>query len=220
MNFFPDSKGYPSQELAFPGCHRFVVLLITCFLSLSFLMSVPGQESAPDVPVVEDSRGGTSPVSGEALRMSRIQEKIRMNSRVLDPFGFSMTSGKKAPEFVVEPEEVPVEEEQERPPSGLTSRAVGALPLTGIYPSKNQIVVRGRPYEAGASLSILIESVMVNLIFVLIEPGGIRFRDADTGEEVVRPVRTAAFILPEKVPSSVPPEAKGIFPRSGIIPIR
>ena len=65
-----------------------------------------------------------------------------------------------------------------------------------------------------------IEGVIVNLIFLLIEPDGIRFRDADTGEEVLRPVRMRAFILPGKDSSLESPEAKGIFPRSGVIPIQ
>lgn len=220
MNFFPDSKAHFLQGLAIPAHYRFIFLLIAFFFSPPLFLNLPAQESALGVDAVDDSEAGMPPASREALRMSGIQEKIRMNSRVLDPFGFPMTSEKKAPDFVLEPEEAQVEEEQERPPSGLTSRAVGALPLTGIYPSKNQIVVRGRLYQEGASLPIQIEGILVNLVFVTITAEGVHFRDSDTGEEVVRPFRTGAFILRRKAPSSDPPEEKGIFPRSGVIPIR
>lgn len=219
MNPPPDSNGERLRKSAFPRCFRPVNVCIACFLSLPTVVTVQSQENGSGVEVAEGSEEVAPPAPAEALRMGKIRERIRMNSRVLDPFGFFMTSGKKAPEFLFEPEEVPADEEQERPPSGLTSRAVGALPLTGIYPSKNQIVVRGRPYEAGASLSIQLEGVMVNLNFVGLEPGGIRFRDADTGEEVVRPVRTATWALPANARASDRPEEKGIFPRSGQIPI-
>ncbi len=220
MNPPPGSKGPRLRDSTFPRCLSFVVISIPCFLSLQTVFPVQSQETASGAQVAEGPEEGTPPAPVEALRMGRIQERIRMNSRVLDPFGFSMTSGKKAPEFVVEPEEEPIDEEQERPPSGLTSRAVEILPLTGIYPSKNQIVVRGRPYQAGASLSIQLEGVMLRLVFVSLEPGGIRFRDADTGEEVVRQVRSAPSVLPRNARSQGPPEEKGIFPRSGVIPIQ
>jgi hypothetical protein len=218
MSLFPDFTDQRLRSPAFPKRQRFFFLLISFILPLPCVVSVHGQESAP----AGEAEAGdeTAALPSEVLRMSRIREKIRMNSRLIDPFGFSMTSEKKAPEFIIEPEEEQDENEQERPPSGLTSRAVGLLPLTGIYPSKNQIVVRGRPYQAGSSIPVQIEGVMVNLIFLLIEPDGIRFRDADTGEEVLRPVRTRAFILPGKDSSSESPEAKGIFPRSGVIPIQ
>jgi len=218
MSLFPDFTDQRLKSPAFPKRQRFFFLLISFILPLPCVVSVHGQESAP----AGEAEAGdeTAALPSEVLRMSRIREKIRMNSRLIDPFGFSMTSEKKAPEFIIEPEEEQDENEQERPPSGLTSRAVGLLPLTGIYPSKNQIVVRGRPYQAGSSIPVQIEGVMVNLIFLLIEPDGIRFRDADTGEEVLRPVRTRAFILPGKDSSSESPEAKGIFPRSGVIPIQ
>jgi len=218
MSLFPDFTDQRLRSPAFPKRQRFFFLLISFILPLPCVVSVHGQESAP----AGEAEAGdeTAALPSEVLRMSRIREKIRMNSRLIDPFGFSMTSEKKAPEFIIEPEEEQDENEQERPPSGLTSRAVGLLPLTGIYPSKNQIVVRGRPYQAGSSIPVQIEGVIVNLIFLLIEPDGIRFRDADTGEEVLRPVRTRAFILPGKDSSSESPEAKGIFPRSGVIPIQ
>ena len=218
MSLFPDFTDQHLRSPAFPKRQRFFFLLISFILPLPCVVSVHGQESAP----AGEAEAGdeTAALPSEVLRMSRIREKIRMNSRLIDPFGFSMTSEKKAPEFIIEPEEEQDENEQERPPSGLTSRAVGLLPLTGIYPSKNQIVVRGRPYQAGSSIPVQIEGVMVNLIFLLIEPDGIRFRDADTGEEVLRPVRTRAFILPGKDSSLESPEAKGIFPRSGVIPIQ
>lgn len=218
MSLFPDFTDQRLRSPALPKRQRFFFLLISFILPLPCVVSVHGQESAP----AGEAEAGdeTAALPSEVLRMSRIREKIRMNSRLIDPFGFSMTSEKKAPEFIIEPEEEQDENEQERPPSGLTSRAVGLLPLTGIYPSKNQIVVRGRPYQAGSSIPVQIEGVMVNLIFLLIEPDGIRFRDADTGEEVLRPVRTRAFILPGKDSSSESPEAKGIFPRSGVIPIQ
>lgn len=218
MSLFPDFTDQRLRSPALPKRQRFFFLLISFILPLPCVVSVHGQESAP----AGEAEAGdeTAALPSEVLRMSRIREKIRMNSRLIDPFGFSMTSEKKAPEFIIEPEEEQDENEQERPPSGLTSRAVGLLPLTGIYPSKNQIVVRGRPYQAGSSIPVQIEGVIVNLIFLLIEPDGIRFRDADTGEEVLRPVRTRAFILPGKDSSSESPEAKGIFPRSGVIPIQ
>lgn len=218
MSLFPDFTDQRLRSPAFPKRQRFFFLLISFILPLPCVVSVHGQESAP----AGEAEAGdeTAALPSEVLRMSRIREKIRMNSRLIDPFGFSMTSEKKAPEFIIEPEEEQDENEQERPPSGLTSRAVGLLPLTGIYPSKNQIVVRGRPYQAGSSIPVQIEGVIVNLIFLLIEPDGIRFRDADTGEEVLRPVRTRAFILPGKDSSLESPEAKGIFPRSGVIPIQ
>lgn len=218
MSLFPDFTDQRLRSPAFPKRQRFFFLLISFILPLPCVVSVHGQESAP----AGEAEAGdeTAALPSEVLRMSRIREKIRMNSRLIDPFGFSMTSEKKAPEFIIEPAEEQDENEQERPPSGLTSRAVGLLPLTGIYPSKNQIVVRGRPYQAGASIPVQIEGVIVNLIFLLIEPDGIRFRDADTGEEVLRPVRTRAFILPGKDSSLESPEAKGIFPRSGVIPIQ
>jgi hypothetical protein len=220
MSLFPDFTDQRLRSPALPKRQRFFFLLISFILPLPCAVSVHGQESAPAGEAVAEAGDETAALPSEVLRMSRIREKIRMNSRLIDPFGFSMTSEKKAPEFIIEPEEEQDENEQERPPSGLTSRAVGLLPLTGIYPSKNQIVVRGRPYQAGSSIPIQIEGVMVNLIFLLIEPDGIRFRDADTGEEVLRPVRTRAFILPGKDSSLESPEAKGIFPRSGVIPIQ
>ena len=229
MSLFPDFTDQRLRSPAFPKRQRFFFLLISFILPLPCVVSVHGQVSAPageavaeagDETVAEAEAGDeTAALPSEVLRMSRIREKIRMNSRLIDPFGFSMTSEKKAPEFIIEPEEEQDENEQERPPSGLTSRAVGLLPLTGIYPSKNQIVVRGRPYQAGASIPVQIEGIMVNLIFLLIEPDGVRFRDAETGEEVLRPVRTRAFTLPGKC-SLESPEAKGIFPRSGVIPIQ
>ncbi len=220
MSLLPDFTNKYLQGPVFLKRQRFVVLLISFILPLPCVVSVRGQESAPAGEAVEQAGDGTAALPSEVVRMSRILEKIRMNSRLIDPFGFSMTSVKKVPEFIIEPEEAQDENVQERLPSGLTSRAVGLLPLTGIYPSKNQIVVRGRPYQAGSSIPVQIEGVMVNLIFVLIEPDGVRFRDADTGEEVLRPIRTRAFILPGKESSLESPEAKGIFPRLGVIPIK
>ena len=128
MSLFPDFTDQRLRSPALPKRQRFFFLLISFILPLPCVVSVHGQESAPAGEAVAEAGDETAALPSEVLRMSRIREKIRMNSRLIDPFGFSMTSEKKAPEFIIEPEEEQDENEQERPPSGLTSRAVGLLP--------------------------------------------------------------------------------------------
>lgn len=171
----------------------------------------------PDVSGTEQDRD----LTGE-LRTGMVIEKIGGNPRNVDPFGLPMMPDKNVP---VEEPDVTAKEEPEEGPDGpqlkeFAIRAAEKIPLTGVYPGRQMLVVKGRLMDAGKSIVVRVENVEITLQFLGLNEDGIHFRDVDTGEVVVRQYNRLREIpsRPREGDRSKSKRKSGIFP--GPQPIR
>lgn len=156
------------------------------------------------------------------LRSGLLIEKIDGNPRNVDPFGLPMMPDKNVP---VEEPVVAVEEEPVEGPDGpelkeFAIRAAEKIPLTGVYPGRQMLVVKGRLLDAGKTIVVRVENVEITLQFLGLNEDGIHFRDVDTGEVVVRQYKRLQG-LPARRKEGAPSRENrkpGIYP--GSRPIR
>ncbi len=174
-------------------------------------------QDRPDVSRTEQDRD----LTGE-LRTGIIIEKIDGNLRNVDPFGLPMMPDKNVP--VEDPGPTEKEEPVEGPNGPelkeFAIRAAEKIPITGVYPDRQVLVVKGRLMDAGKSIVVRVENVEITLKFLGLNDDGIHFRDVDTGEVVVRQYKRLRGIhsrRKEEVPSRTN-QKSGIFP--GSQPIR
>ncbi len=174
-------------------------------------------QDRPDVSLTEQDRI----LTGE-LRTGMIIKKIDENLRNVDPFGLPMMPDKNLP--VEEPGTTEKEEPVEGPDGSeqkeFAIRAAEKIPITGVYPDRQALVVKGRLREAGESIVVRVENLEITLQFLGLNEDEIHFRDVDTGEDVVRLYKRFRGIhsrRKEGVRSRTNPKS-GIFP--GSQPIR
>lgn len=174
-------------------------------------------QDRPDVSRTEQDRD----LTGE-LRTGMIIEKIDGSLRNVDPFGLPMMPDKTVP---VEDSGATEKEEPVEGPNGtklreFAIRAADKIPITGVYPERQVLVVKGRLMEAGKSIVVRVENLEITLKFLGLNEDGIHFQDVDTDEVVVRQYKRLRGIHPrrkEEVPSRTNKKS-GIFP--GSQPIR
>jgi hypothetical protein len=170
-------------------------------------------QDRPDASRTEQDRD----LTGE-LRTGMIIEKIDGNLRNVDPFGLPMMPDKNVP---VEDPGATEKEEPVEGPNGpalkeFAIRAAEKIPITGVYPDRQVLVVKGRLMDAGKSIVVWVENVDITLKFLGLNEDGIHFQDVDTGEVVVRQYKRLRGIhsrRKEEVPSRTN-QKSGIFPRS------
>ncbi len=170
-------------------------------------------QDRPDASRTEQDRD----LTGE-LRTGMIIEKIDGNLRNVDPFGLPMMPDKNVP---VEDPGATEKEEPVEGPNGpalkeFAIRAAEKIPITGVYPDRQVLVVKGRLMDAGKSIVVRVENVDITLKFLGLNEDGIHFQDVDTGEVVVRQYKRLRGIhsrRKEEVPSRTN-QKSGIFPRS------
>lgn len=143
-------------------------------------------------------------------RSHRILSKLLENTREMDPFGLVMdpANASVAPPFA----ELHTEEEPQALSVSSLKTALQALPITGIYPQKQQIVLGARTFGVGGEFGLKHQDLTIRLRFEGVHKGELYFKDMETQEVTSIPfqIRPAEF---EPITRNASPKmGSGIFP--------
>jgi len=133
------------------------------------------EESEGDKPPGEETELGV------LARSSLVAAKILANQRFIDPFGMAMDPANRS-EIAIIAESF--EETEETPVLNNSSLkiAVGKLPITGVYPKRQMVVVGPRSFSPGDELGLRAEGLTIRLRFEGIREHSVYFRDVETNE--------------------------------------
>jgi len=174
-----------------------LVLLISLFAASLAAEEVVGDNAAPassasaPEPSVEDAAppsapGGKGETKSSELdfiaRSNFIFAKLMKSTRSMDPFGQQMdpANAKESPmlaEHYAEIEENPTALNN----SSLKS-ALLTLPITGVYPQRNLIVIGARSFAAGGQFGMKLQELTIRLRFEGVRGKQIFFKDMETQE--------------------------------------
>lgn len=116
------------------------------------------------------------------VRSNFIFSKLMQNTRAMDPFGQQMdpANAKEAPmlaEHYTETEETTTALDN----SSLKS-ALLTLPITGVYPQRNVIVIGARSFAPGGQFGMKFQDLTIRLRFEGVRGKAIFFKDMETQE--------------------------------------
>ncbi|MBP6600573.1 MAG: hypothetical protein KA250_02135 [Verrucomicrobiales bacterium] len=143
-------------------------------------LEVPGQTSTGP----EDPGSPLAPTDeklGFLARSNFIFGKILENHRSVDPFGFTMDPGSTSLAPVLADQYKEIEETPVLNNSSLKS-ALMTLPITGIYPHQNRIVIGARSFSAGGQFGMKLQELTIRLRFEGIRGKNAYFKDMETQE--------------------------------------
>lgn len=114
-------------------------------------------------------------------RSNFVISKIRNNFRQLDPFGMPMdpTNPSEAPALATQYEEI---EDVPVLTNSSLKNALATLPISGIYPKRNIIVIGARSFTRGDQFGMKLEELTIRLRFEGLRGQNIYFKDLDTQE--------------------------------------
>lgn len=154
---------------------------------LLFGISAQAQES--QAPPTEPSvPPGTPPALAESTtgldflqRSSAVVASIRDNERQLDPFGFPMDPSNAVDTLAMSEE---FEEMDDAPQLNASAfkTALQGLPISGIYPKRQMVVIGARSFNRGQQFGMKLEELTIRLRVEGIKGTSIYFRDMDTQE--------------------------------------
>jgi hypothetical protein len=185
----------------------------------------PSPDSAPPSgPAATNAPGTPPPGVGVAKaaedsrkvdflqRSNLILAKLLDSERVVDPFGLSMdpANAKEAPVLADQYEE---EKEATVVNNSMLRNALLTLPITGIYPQQEKIVIGARTFLLGDQFGMKLQDLTIRLRFEGIREGEIFFKDTETSEVTSLPYRV--------LPPEFEPMVKGTkqAPGEGILPM-
>lgn len=133
-------------------------------------------------------------------RSNLVLAKLLENERAVDPFGMVMdpANAKAAPVLADQYEEV--EETPQLNNSSLKS-ALLTLPVTGVYPQKELLVLGARMFAVGDQFGMKLQDLTIRLRFEGIRGGEIFFKDMETRETTSIPFNP--------IPAEFEPMSKG-----------
>lgn len=133
-------------------------------------------------------------------RSHLVLAKLLENERAVDPFGMVMdpANAKAAPVLADQYEEV--EETPQLNNSSLKS-ALLTLPVTGVYPQKELLVLGARMFAVGDQFGMKLQDLTIRLRFEGIRGGEIFFKDMETRETTSIPFNP--------IPAEFEPMSKG-----------
>ena len=187
------------------------------YLSLTILSIWSGISIAQDEPASPQTTPEAPPtvevaMSDDALQRSNfVVALINKNDRVRDPFGMAMDPANMR-ETVIANAYDELEETPTLTSSSLKT-ALEGLPITGIYPKGQMIVIGARTFKPGNQFGMQLEELTIRLRFEGIRGTEVYFKDMDTQE-------TSSVTFNPK-PASFEPITKGSKPQlgEGIVPM-
>ncbi len=191
---------------------RTPVILTLLFGALQAQESEPLQ--APMMPptvMSEASEAAKSPELDFVIRSNSILEKIRENERQIDPFGLPMD-----PTNAVDTLAMSEEFEDEKQATSLNASAFKTalqdLPISGIYPKRQTIVIGARSFNRGEQFGLKLEELTIRLRVEGIKGTSIYFRDMDTQEVASVDFNPRPAEFEPITRNSEPKRGKGITP--------
>jgi hypothetical protein len=175
-------------------------LLFTLLLAGTFSATALTGQEAPGTPPVSGELTAASP--GETAgtpenpaspqntkngkldflaRSNFIFGKILENQRPVDPFGLVMDPANTKVAPVLADQYSEIEETPVLNNSSLKS-ALMTLPITGIYPHQNRIVIGARSFTAGGQFGMKLQEITIRLRFEGIRGKNVFFKDLETQE--------------------------------------
>lgn len=144
----------------------------------------PADPGAPGEipPTGPDTAGATGEAKIDFLQRSNlIHAKLLDNERAVDPFGMIMDPANAKATPVLADQYAEVEETPVLNQSSLKS-ALATLPITGVYPSRELIVIGARSFAVGGQFGMRLQELTIRLRFEGIRNGEIFFKDMETRE--------------------------------------
>ncbi len=171
-----------------------------------------GSEPATKPPGPKDKKG-------EKLdflqRSNLILGKLLDNHREVDPFGLIMdpANTKETPLFAEQ-----YQEKEEKPGLSASSlqSALLALPITGVYPQKKEIVIGARSFPIGGQFGIRHQDLTIRLRFEGIRAGELFFKDMETQEVTSIPYHTRPAEFEPITGNAGRPSGSDIVPMNGL----
>lgn len=115
------------------------------------------------------------------VRSSTMLAKLEDNPRQVDPFGMPMDPTNAVETPVLADQYDDSDEAQVLNANSLES-VLEDLPITGVYPKRQMIVVGARSFERGGHLGMKLEELTIRLRFEGIKGNSLYFKDLDTQE--------------------------------------
>lgn len=189
-----------------------LITIATTFVALVF--PAFAQEAAP-APPEEGEPAAPSESSAAKLVQQRsnfIVAKINSDVRVRDPFGMIMD-----PTNTVENNLADQYEDAEETPvlnNSSLKNAIQDLPITGVYPKRQVIVLGARAFQKGGQFGMKLDELTIRLRFEGIKGSEVFFKDMDTQE-----VATVDFNPKPKEFEPITQENKSKPRGEGILPM-
>jgi len=136
-------------------------------------------ESAP--PAATESEDSAESGLGFLARSNAIVAKIKQNDRPVDPFGMPMDPTNPSESQALADQYAEVEEAPVLNGSSLKT-ALESLPITGIYPHREVLVIGARSFQTGDQFGMELEELTLRLRFEGIKGKSVFFKDMDTQE--------------------------------------
>lgn len=161
----------------------------------------------------DGAAGGPAPAQISYLQRSNlILAKLLDNERAVDPFGLVMDPANtvSAPSLANQYEEV---DEPTVVNNSMLKDALLTLPITGVYPGREVLVLGARTFPVGGEFGMKLQDLTIRLRFEGIRGGELFFKDMETREVTSIPFNPR--------PAEFEPLVKGSKrePGSGILPM-
>jgi hypothetical protein len=143
----------------------------------------PGAEANGAIPPTGaegKGKGGASELDFIA-RSNFIFAKLMKSTRSMDPFGQQMDPANAKESPMLAEQYAEIEETPTLNNSSLKS-ALLTLPITGVYPQRNLIVIGARSFAAGGQFGMKLQELTIRLRFEGVRGKQIFFKDMETQE--------------------------------------
>lgn len=171
---------------------------------------VPPSNTPPGLP--EAAAAETGAKVDFLQRSNLVLAKLLESERAVDPFGLTMdpANAKEAPLLADQYQEA---EETTVVNNSMLKNALLTLPITGVYPQREQLVIGARSFKVGDQFGMKLQDLTIRLRFEGIRNGEVFFKDMETREVTSVPFNTR--------PAEFEPMVKGSkrAPGSGIVPM-
>ncbi len=178
----------------FPRTHHGFLVLLILGLVATAVRSHAQEENLDMAMKMQEKRVAGLTALAEKIKnfgflgkSQNVLKKLEDRERKEDPFGMAMDPEEALPEVVAD---VPVEEglEEEAAPRTSLQEALQKFQVTGIFPSRGEIIVGAQNLGVGDDVVIDYKGVAFNLTIQAVSQNEIVMRDADTGEEASVPL--------------------------------
>ena len=174
------------------------------------------EPSAPETPMRPPVAPGTDiteapPILDFIQRSNSILAKIRDNDREIDPFGLPMDPTNAVNTLAMSDEFEDVQESTVLNASAFKT-ALQGLPISGIYPKGQTVVIGARSFDRGDQFGMKLEELTIRLRVEGIKGTSIFFKDMDTQEVASVEFNPRPAEFEPIVKGSKNPTAKGIIP--------
>ncbi|MAS95818.1 MAG: hypothetical protein CMO55_21655 [Verrucomicrobiales bacterium] len=192
--------------------------LITISTAIAMIASPAfAQEATPPTPQgaeVEPATPAESTGTAKIVqqRADFVVAKVNSNSRVRDPFGMIMDPTNTVENGLAD--QYAEEEETVVLNNSSLKNALQDLPITGVYPNRQMIVLGARAFSKGGQFGMKLDELTIRLRFEGIKGSEVYFKDMDTQE-----VATVDFNPKPKEFEAITKDTKNKPRGNGILPM-